>query len=72
MSAAIAAILAVAFAVIAGLVAPPPLRRRRRRLAFGQALPRARVVPFPRFCTWSFTRYQVSGFQVKGLAWWAV
>jgi Mlc titration factor MtfA (ptsG expression regulator) len=39
VSAAIAAILAVAFAVIAVLVAPPLLRRRRRRLAFGQALP---------------------------------
>ncbi len=39
MSAAIAAILAVALAVLAGLLVPPLLRRRRRRLAFGQALP---------------------------------
>ena len=39
MSAAIAAILAVAVAVLAGLLVPPLLRRRRRRLAFGQALP---------------------------------
>jgi MtfA peptidase len=39
VSAAIAAILAVAFSVIAGLIAPPLLRRRRRRLAFGQVLP---------------------------------
>ena len=39
MSAAIAAILAVALAVLAGLLVPPLLRRRRRRLAFSQALP---------------------------------
>ena len=54
MSAAIAAILAVALAVLAGLLAPPLLRRRRRRLAFGQALPAplrtaiARNVPITR------------------------
>ncbi|MEY2920119.1 MAG: hypothetical protein RL261_1424 [Pseudomonadota bacterium] len=41
MSAAIAAILAVALAVLAGLLVPPLLRNRRRRLAFGQALPGA-------------------------------
>jgi len=39
VNAAIAAILAVALAVLAGLLVPPLLRRRRRRLAFGQALP---------------------------------
>jgi MtfA peptidase len=39
VSAAIAAILAVALAVLAGLLVPPLLRRRRRRLAFGQVLP---------------------------------
>ena len=39
MSAAIAAILAVALAVLAGLLVPPLLRRRRRRRAFSQALP---------------------------------
>jgi MtfA peptidase len=39
VSAAIAAILAVALAVLAGLLVPPLLRRRRRLLAFGQALP---------------------------------
>jgi Mlc titration factor MtfA (ptsG expression regulator) len=41
VSAAIAAILAVALAVLAGLLVPPLLRNRRRRLAFGQALPGA-------------------------------
>jgi len=35
VSAAIAAILAVALAVLAALLVPPLLRRRRRRLAFG-------------------------------------
>jgi len=39
VSAAIAAILAVALVVLAGLLVPPLLRRRRRRLAFDQALP---------------------------------
>jgi MtfA peptidase len=39
VSAAIAAVLAVALAVLAGLLLPPLLRRRRRRLAFGQDLP---------------------------------
>jgi hypothetical protein len=39
LNTAIAAILAVAFAVLAGLLVPPLLLRRRRRLAFGQALP---------------------------------
>jgi Mlc titration factor MtfA (ptsG expression regulator) len=39
VNAAIAAILAVALAVLAGLLVPPLLRRRRRRLAFSQALP---------------------------------
>ena len=54
MSAAIAAILAVALAVLAGLLVPPLLRRRRRRLAFSQALPEpmraaiARNVPLSR------------------------
>ena len=54
MSAAIAAILAVALAVLAGLLVPPLLRRRRRRLAFGRALPEpmraaiARNVPVTR------------------------
>ena len=41
MSAAIAAILAVAVAVLAGLLVPPLLRGRRRRLAFDQALPQS-------------------------------
>ncbi len=54
MSAAIAAILAVALAVLAGLLVPPLLRRRRRRLAFRHALPEpmrlaiARNVPVTR------------------------
>ncbi|MBP6105870.1 MAG: M90 family metallopeptidase [Steroidobacteraceae bacterium] len=54
MSTAIAAILAVAVAVLAGLLLPPLLRRRRRRLAFSQALPEpmraaiARNVPISR------------------------
>ena len=54
MTAAIAAILAVAAAVLAGLLVPPLLRRRRRRRAFGQALPEplrvaiARNVPVTR------------------------
>ena len=54
MNAAIAAILAVALAVLAGLLVPPLLRRRRRRLAFVQALPEpmrlaiARNVPITR------------------------
>jgi hypothetical protein len=54
VNAAIAAILAVALAVLAGLLVPPLLRRRRRRLAFGQALPEplriaiARNVPVTR------------------------
>lgn len=39
MSAAIAAIVAVAVAVLAGLIAPPLLRRRRRRRACTQPLP---------------------------------
>jgi MtfA peptidase len=39
VSAAIAAILAVAVAVLAGLLLPPWLRRRRRRRAFSQFLP---------------------------------
>jgi MtfA peptidase len=39
VSAAVAAILAVALAVLAGLLVPPLLRRRRRRLAFDQSLP---------------------------------
>ena len=39
MSAAIAAILAVALAVLAGLLLPPLLRQRRRSRAFGQSLP---------------------------------
>lgn len=39
MSAAIAAILAVASAVLAGLLVPPLLRGRRRRRALNQALP---------------------------------
>jgi MtfA peptidase len=41
MSAAIAAIVAVACAVLAGLLLPPLLRRRRRRRAFSEALPAA-------------------------------
>jgi Mlc titration factor MtfA (ptsG expression regulator) len=51
---AIAAVLAVAFAVLAGLLVPPLLRRRRRRLAFSHALPEparaaiARNVPVTR------------------------
>jgi len=54
VNAAIAAILAVALAVLAGLLVPPLLRRRRRRLAFVQALPEpmrlaiARNVPITR------------------------
>ncbi len=54
MTAAIAAILAVALAVLAGLLAPPLLRRRRRRLAFSEVLPEpmraaiARNVPVTR------------------------
>jgi len=54
VSAAIAAILAVALAVLAGLLVPLLLRRRRRRLAFGRALPEpmraaiARNVPVTR------------------------
>jgi hypothetical protein len=54
VSVAIAAILAVALAVLAGLLVPPLLRRRRRRLAFSQALPEpmhaaiARNVPVTR------------------------
>jgi len=54
VSAAIAAILAVALAVLAGLLAPPLLRRRRRRLAFSEVLPEpmraaiARNVPVTR------------------------
>jgi MtfA peptidase len=54
VSAAIAAILAVALAVLASLLVPPLLRRRRRRRAFGQALPEpmrsaiARNVPVTR------------------------
>ncbi len=54
MSAAIAAILAVAVAVLLVLLVPPLLRRRRRRLAFGQSLPEplrvaiARNVPVTR------------------------
>ena len=54
MSAAIAAILAVALAVLAGLLVPPLLRRRRRRIAFSQSLPEpvraaiARNVPVTR------------------------
>jgi Mlc titration factor MtfA (ptsG expression regulator) len=54
MSAAIAAILAVALAVLAGLLVPPLRRRRRRRLAFRQSLPEplraaiARNVPVTR------------------------
>jgi hypothetical protein len=39
VSAAIAAILAVALAVLAGLLVPPLLRRRRRRRAFARTLP---------------------------------
>jgi Mlc titration factor MtfA (ptsG expression regulator) len=39
VTAAIAGILAVAIAVLAGLIAPPLLRRRRRRLAFSSRLP---------------------------------
>jgi Mlc titration factor MtfA (ptsG expression regulator) len=38
VSAAIAAILAVALAVLAALLVPPLLRRRRRRLAFGRTV----------------------------------
>jgi hypothetical protein len=54
VSAATAAILAVALAVLASLLVPPLLRRRRRRLAFGQPLPEplraaiARNVPVTR------------------------
>ena len=54
MSAAIAAILAVALAVLAALLLPPLLRRRRRKRAFGQPLPEpvraaiARNVPVTR------------------------
>jgi len=33
-----------------------------------QTLPRARTVPSGRFCTSSFIRYQVSGFQANGIA----
>ena len=39
MTAAIAAILAVAAAVLSGLLLPPLLRKRRRRRAFGEMLP---------------------------------
>lgn len=41
MSAAIAAIVAVACAVLVGLILPPLLRKRRRRRAFQAALPAA-------------------------------
>jgi hypothetical protein len=54
VSAAIAAVLAVALVVLAGLLVPPLLRRRGRRLAFSQTLPEpmraaiARNVPVSR------------------------
>jgi MtfA peptidase len=48
LSAAIAAILAIACAVLAALLVPPLLRRRRRQSAFGQPLPAALKVAIAR------------------------
>ncbi len=73
MSAAIAAILAVAFVVLAGLLVPPLLRRRRRRLAFGQVLPEplgvaiARNVPVSRSLPRDLTR-RLEGLVISFLA----
>jgi hypothetical protein len=73
VSAAIAAILAVALAVLASLLVPPLLRRRRRRRAFGQALPEpmrsaiARNVPVTRFLPRDLSR-RLEGLVIAFLA----
>jgi MtfA peptidase len=73
MSAAIAAILAVALAVLAALLLPPLLRRRRRARAFGQPLPEpvraaiARNVPVTRHLPPALTR-RLDGLVLSFLA----